>query len=94
MNASNENTAPKRGLRGWWASPPRSGMRLLIHPWAYRHLGVLGVMHLVGGILAAAAGIVCLSHGAGGWGGLFLLAALASLMLGGWYLTIARSASA
>jgi hypothetical protein len=31
MNASNDNTAPK-GLRGWWASPPRPGMHRLINP--------------------------------------------------------------
>ena len=32
MYAPNDNTAPK-GLRGWWASPPRSGMRRMISPW-------------------------------------------------------------
>ena len=38
MNAHNDNTAAK-GLRGWWASPPRTGMRRLIYPFEYRHLG-------------------------------------------------------
>src|ERR1017187_1294305 len=37
MHAPNDNTAPK-GLRGWWASPPRSGMQRIISPWEYRHL--------------------------------------------------------
>ena len=32
MYAPNDNTAPK-GLRGWWAAPPRSGMRRMISPW-------------------------------------------------------------
>ena len=32
MYAPNGNTAPK-GLRGWWAAPPRSGMRRMISPW-------------------------------------------------------------
>ena len=31
MYAPNDNTAPK-GLRGWWASPPRSGMRRMMSP--------------------------------------------------------------
>ena len=31
MNAPNDNTAAK-GLRGWWRSPPRTGMQRLIVP--------------------------------------------------------------
>jgi hypothetical protein len=31
MYAPKHNTASK-GLRGWWASPPRSGMRRMISP--------------------------------------------------------------
>ena len=31
MNAPNDDTAAK-GLRGWWARPPRSGMRRGIAP--------------------------------------------------------------
>jgi hypothetical protein len=34
MRAPTDNTAAK-GLGGWWLSPPRHGMRLLIKPWAY-----------------------------------------------------------
>ena len=34
MRALNDNTAA-RGLRGWWLTPPRHGIRRLIHPWAY-----------------------------------------------------------
>ena len=37
MRAPNDDTAPK-GLRGWWASPPRSGMQRIISPWEYRYL--------------------------------------------------------
>ena len=93
MNASNDYTAP-RGLRGWWAFPPRSGMRRLINPWVYRHPRVFGVLHIAGGSLAAAAGLICLGYGVYGWAAFFLV--LAALNLGGgyWYLTIARSASA
>jgi len=93
MNASNANTAP-RGLRGWWASPPRSGMRLLIFPYEYRHLRTFGVTRIAGGSLAAAAGIVCLSYGVYAWAAFFLVIAAANLAGGCWYLTIARSASA
>jgi hypothetical protein len=62
MYARNDNTAPK-GLRGWWASPPRSGLRRLIAPWEYRHLRAFGVTRIAGGSVAAAAGVVCLSYG-------------------------------
>ena len=41
MHAANDNTAAK-GLRGWWLTPPRPGLRRLINPWEYRHLRLLG----------------------------------------------------
>ena len=46
MHVSNDNTASK-GLRGWWASPPRSGRRRVISPWEYRRIvlaGTFGVL--------------------------------------------------
>ena len=93
MYAQNDNTAPK-GLRGWWASPPRSGLRRLIAPWEYRHLRALGVTRIAGGSVAAAAGVVCLSYGVYGWAAFFLVLAALNLAGGYWYLTIVRSASA
>jgi hypothetical protein len=93
MHASNDNTAPK-GLRGWWASPPRSGMRRLINPWEYRHLRVFGVTRIAGGSVAAAAGVVCLAYGAYGWAAFFLVVGALNLAGGCWYITIARSESA
>jgi hypothetical protein len=93
MNAPNDNAAPK-GLRGWWASPPRSGMHRLINPIAYRHLRVFGVAHIAGGSVAAAAGLVCLSYGVYGWAAFFLVLGAANLAGGYWYLTIDRSAPA
>jgi hypothetical protein len=93
MNAQNDNTAPK-GLRGWWASPPRSGMRRLIAPWEYRHLRAFGVTRIAGGSVAAAAGLVCLSYGVYGWAAFFLVLAALNLAGGSWYLTIDRSAAA
>ena len=93
MNARNDNTAP-RGLSGWWASPPRSGMQRLIAPYEYRHLRFFGVGRIAGGSVAAAAGIVCLSYGVYGWAAFFLVIAALNLAGGCWYVTIDRSASA
>jgi hypothetical protein len=93
MSAYNDYTAP-RGLRGRWASPPRSGMRRLINPFVYRHPRVFGLMHIAGGSLAAAAGLICLGYGVYGWAGFFLVIAALNLAGGYWYLTIARSTSA
>jgi hypothetical protein len=93
MYAQNDNTAPK-GLRGWWASPPRSGLRRLIAPWEYRHLRAFGVTRIAGGSVAAAAGVVCLSYGVYGWAAFFLVLAALNLAGGYWYLTIVRSAPA
>jgi hypothetical protein len=93
MNAPNDDTAPK-GPRGWWASPPRSGMRRLIAPWEYRHLRGSGVTRMAGGSVAVAAGVVCLSYGVYGWAAFFLVLGVLNLAGGYWYITIARSASA
>ncbi len=93
MSASNDYTAP-RGLRGWWASPPRSGMRRLMIPYEYRHLRGFGVTRIAGGSVAAAAGIVCLSYGVYAWAAFFLVIAAANIAGGSWYLNIARSESA
>jgi hypothetical protein len=93
MNAYNDNTAANR-LRRWWASPPRSGMQRLINPIVYRHLRAFGAVHIVGGTVAAAAGLICLAYGVYGWTAFFLALAAANLAGGYWYLTIDRSASA
>jgi hypothetical protein len=90
MNAPNDNTAPK-GLRGWWASPPRAGLRRLIIPWEYRHLRFFGVTRIAGGSIAAFAGLVCLSYGVYGWAAFFLVLAALNLAGGSWFLTIDRS---
>jgi hypothetical protein len=93
MNAPNDNTAP-RGLRGWWASPPRSGLQRLIWPFEYRHLRGFGVTRITGGSVQAAAGLICLSYSVYGWAAFFLLLAALNLAGGSWYLTIDRSRSA
>ena len=86
MNTHDDNTAPK-GL------PPRSGMRRLIRPVAYRHLRGFGVGHIAGGCVQAAAGLACLSYSVYGWAAFFLVIAALNLAGGYWYLTIDRSAS-
>ena len=93
MNPPNDNTA-RKGLRGWWLSPPRSGPQRLINPWEYRHLRVFGVTRIAGGIVAAGIGAFILSYSAYGWAALFLVLGALNLAGGYWYLTIARSASA
>jgi len=93
MNAPHDNTAP-RGLRGWWASPPRQGIQRTIAPWEYRHLRFSGITRMAAGSVLVAGGVVCLSYDAYGWAALFLV--LGALNLGGgyWYTTIAPPASA
>lgn len=98
MHATNNNTAPK-GLRGWWTSPPRSGMRLIISPWEYRHLRAWAGVRIASGIVLASLGVVALSFGGNdsktyGWTMAFLAAAAADLAFAYWELSVARSAAA
>lgn len=83
-----------RGLRGWWATPPRSGLQRLIIPWEYRHLRGFGALRIAGGSIAAGAGLICLAYGVYGWAAFFLAIGAANLAGGYWYLTIDRSAAA
>ena len=97
MNASNDNTAP-RGLRGWWASPPRSGVRRLIAPWEYRHLRAWAGVRFAGSAVLAGLGVVTLAFGGSdwktfGWTMFFLALAAAQFSFAYWLLTIARSVS-
>ena len=98
MHAPSNNTAPK-GLRGWWASPPRSGMRLIISPCEYRRLRAWAGVRMASGIALAGLGVVTLSFGGNdwktyGWAMAFLAAAAADLAFAYWELSIARSAAA
>ena len=83
MNAANDNAA-RKGLRGWWASPPRPGMQRLIFPWEYRHLRVFGVMRIAGGSVAVGIGAFILSYGAYGWTAFFLVLGALLLAVGYW----------
>jgi hypothetical protein len=98
MYAQNDNTAPA-GLRGWWASPPRSGMRRIIAPWGYRHLRAWARVRIATGIGLVGLGAVTLSFGGTdwktyGWTMVFLALAAAQFSFAFWELTIARSPSA
>lgn len=96
MNASHDNTAPT-GLRGWWLSPPRSGMRLLIAPWEYRHLRAWAAVRAASAVVAAGLGAIVVNLAGDAWVifGVFLLAvALAQVLFASWELSIARSGSA
>ena len=91
----NNNTAPK-GLRGWWASPPRTGIRNIIAPWEYRHLRGFARLHIAAGVVLAGLGLVTVALGGGsseaGWFALvFLAGAAAHMLLAAWLLNIARS---
>ena len=103
MNASSE------GMRGWrlaldytpfpyvrrgqFLSPTQPGIYRLVPPWVYRHPRFFGIGHVVGGSVAAAAGLICLSYGVYGFAALFLVIGALNLAGGSWYLTIARAAS-
>jgi hypothetical protein len=97
MNAAIFDYTPfanlRKGLRGWWLTPPRSGIYRLIAPWEYRHLRVFGLTRIAGGIVAAAAGVICLSYAAYGWAAFFLAVGALNFAGGSWFLTVARSAS-
>lgn len=98
MCAPNDNSSLK-GLREWWATPPRSGMRLIISPWEYRHLRAWARVRIASGIVLAGLGVVTLSFGGNdwktyGWTMAFLAAAAASFAFAYWELSIARSTAA
>lgn len=50
-------------------------MQRLIAPPEHRHPRVFGIVRVSGGILAAGAGVACLSHAAYGWAAFFLAVA-------------------
>jgi hypothetical protein len=92
MSAPRDNIGA-RGLRAWWLSPPRTGLRRLISPWEYRHLRAFGFIRIAGGICAAAAGVICLAYSVYGWAAFFLVIGALDLAGGWWYVSIADSGS-
>lgn len=95
MNAVNDNTAPN-SLRNWWTRPPRSGMRLIISPWEYRHLRACAGVRVTAAIVLVGLGVVTLAFGGDdwktyGWAMAFLAPAAANSAFASWELRIARS---
>jgi len=84
----------RKGLRGWWLSPPRRGIYRLVAPWEYRHLRVFGATRIAGGSVAAAAGVICLSYGVYGWAAFFLAIGALNLAAGSWFLALAGPVAA
>jgi hypothetical protein len=93
VNSSNHHSAAQR-LRAWWLTPPRRGMARLLWPFEYRHLRFFGFVRVGGGVIAALAGLVCLSYSTYGWGAFFLVIAVLDLAAGYWLLSTAHSESA
>jgi hypothetical protein len=98
MNTFNDNTAPK-GLFGWWASPPRTGLRRIIAPWEYRHLRGFARLRIVGGLAVVGLAIVTLVFGGinvvtAWWTLAWLAMAVTQFAVASWLLAILRSQSA
>lgn len=95
MQAPNDKPAP-RGLRARWTSPPRSGMRLIIAPWEYRHLRGFARVRIASALVLTSLGLITLSFGGDdaktyGWTFAFLAAAAAHSAFAYWELSIAGS---
>lgn len=96
--SANNDISP-RGLRGWWASPPRTGMRRIIAPWEYRNLRRFARVRIAAATLLGVLGLITLS--AGGTSAktyafalVFLAAAAGHAAVAYWFLRIARSTAA
>ena len=97
MNAPNRNAAP-RGLRGWWADPPRSGLQRIIWPFVYRRLHHFGRVCIAAGIVLSGLGVATLAGGsfktvAVAWAIVFLAGAAVNFASAVWYRAIDRFAS-
>jgi hypothetical protein len=97
IQAPHDNT--RNGLPEWWTSPPRAGMRLVISPWEYRHLGAWAHVRTAGGLVLVGLGVVTFSFGGNdsktyAWTMAFVAAGAANLAFAYWELRIARSEAA
>jgi hypothetical protein len=82
------------GLRERWQASQRPGIYRLVPPWVWRHPRFFGLGHIIGGLIQAGAGLICLSYGVYGWAAFFLVIAALNLAGGAWYLTLDRPAQA
>lgn len=98
MRVPHDATAP-RGLRGRWATPPRSGLQRIISPWEYRHLRRFAEVRMGSGVVLVGLGAVTLTFGGDdretyGWALAFAAMAAVQFSFASWELAIARSAPA
>jgi hypothetical protein len=80
-----------KGVRGWWLTPPRTGIYRVIAPWQYRHLRFFGTLAVAAGMIPAAASIICLGYSVYGWAAFFLVDAALAIGGGSWFLAIDRA---
>ena len=66
MQAPHDNAA-RKGLRGWWTSPPRAGARRIISPWEYRHLRGWAQVRVASSGVLVGLGVVTLAFGGNDW---------------------------
>ncbi len=90
------STSAPKGLRGWWMTPPRTGMRRIIAPWEYRHLRTWARVRIVAGVVLLGLGFVTLALGGSDsttyiWAAAFLAAGVAQFGVASWLLSVARS---
>lgn len=95
MSAPNDGSTSK-GLRGWWTSPPRSGLRLIIAPWEYRRLRAFASVRIGAAVVLASLAFVTLGFGGTNaktysWAIAFFAAGAAHFAFACWELSIARS---
>jgi hypothetical protein len=95
MNATDHHGA-RHGLRAWWASPPRPGMRRLLSPWEYRHPRAWARLRIVSAVVLVGLGITTTAFGGDdaktfAWTLVFLAAGAAQIAGAAWDLSIARS---
>jgi hypothetical protein len=83
MNAPNDTPT---------TTPPRSGLRRLISPWAYDHLRAIAAVRFISALILTCVGAMLISRSDYGLAVLPLLGAAAHIAWGSWQLTIARSA--
>jgi hypothetical protein len=88
-------SAPK-GLRGWWMTPPRTGIRRIISPWEYRHLRTWATVRMAAGVILIGLGFSTLGFGGSDsttyiWASAFLVTGVAEFGVASWLLSVARS---
>ncbi len=98
MNAPGDKPAPK-GLLGWWATPPRTGMRRVLAPWVYRRPRPWARVCIVAAFVTVGLGAVTLVFGGNDsatyeWTAFWLVLAVAQSSFAWWLLVIARSTPA